>query len=63
MERDTPLTLKETIDVLTEIYEQHGDLEVQVYTQDGDWYKIWEKIALQLISILMELNLLKLVNR
>ena len=43
MERDTPLTLKETIDVLTEIYEQHGDLEVQVYTQDGDWYKIWGK--------------------
>lgn len=43
MKRETPFTLKEIIDTLTEIYEQHGDLDVEINTQDGAWYEIWSK--------------------
>jgi hypothetical protein len=41
MKRDEPLTLKGIIDALTEIYKQHGDLQVEINTQDGDWYELW----------------------
>jgi hypothetical protein len=41
MESNGSLTLKELIDTLTEIYKQHGNLDVEINTHDGDLYELW----------------------